>query len=140
MNKAVLVRRGVILVAVGGVAVLAWMPFPPLQHATEPWMPEWLKQMIVFFGQQDFLCNVSAFFILAVVVQGLFRGVGLKGRLRCAGALGALVVTLECGQLFLPHRFFDLKDIGSGLLGVAAGSLPWFIAGWRASRSAADGV
>ncbi len=140
MKARVVLIRGVAVLAVAGVVALAWMPFPPLQHISEPWLPGWAKRVISFFAQEDFLCNVLGFFLLTLAVQPVFPGKGRARRWRCAWWLAALVVTLECGQLFLPHRFFDLKDIASGWLGVAAGSLPWFIADWRASRPAADGA
>lgn len=117
--------------AVAGVAVaavLAWMPWPPLMHVGFTWIPDPVRHLINFLGNEDFLCNASAFFLLTLIAQPVFPRAGRAGRLRCAGWLAGLVVLLECGQLFLPHRFFDVQDILAGWVGVAAGSLPWLLA------------
>ena len=115
------------------ICYLALKPSPSLQDI--PLMPRpfgrWLEQY-------DFLCNVSGFWLLTLVVHATWA----RWREEEATAVAwralpliGLVAGLETMQWWLPKRVFDLHDIAAGWLGVALGSLPWLLAAVVAAKA-----
>lgn len=99
------------------------------------WMP---RELVRFFDRHDFLKNAVAFGGFAATVHFAFAGWASEPghRLaRRAALLGALVVALELGQLFLPLRCCDWRDVAAGWLGIGLASVAWArFAGERRTR------
>ena len=123
------------------VAVICYLALKPSPSVAEvPFMPRWLGRWL---DHEDFLCNVSGYLVLTIVIHATFSGwrraaAGVVWRR--AAWLGVLVAGLECGQLFLPRRFFDLHDIASGWLGVVVASLPWLVLPVKAATPKTPGL
>jgi hypothetical protein len=114
-------------------ALILW-PVPLLYDANTPGHAGWLRDLAHIMGKDDFAFNVAGMMIVTGLLHGLIYGAvraPWRYRWQIATALAALVIVLECAQLFLPHRHFDPADIVAGMLGVPLLTLPWTRAAWR---------
>ncbi len=113
---------GLILIGVGFVFYLSWVPSPKLEYLW--FMPNWLTRWTDLPAHEDSRTGVPFVFL------GLFAGLLARNthrflyRLVMAWLiLVGVVVIAEAGQLVLPHRVFRWADIGWGAAGAFAGLL-----------------
>lgn len=119
----------------GGFAVLAFFALKARPSVRDV---SWFSQDTIYFiDHQNVLCNVAAFGLAALIVEVPLRG-SPRGAPRHVGwravVIGFVVVVLECLQIFLPQRVFDIGDILAGWLGVFIVSAAFGISG-RGRRS-----
>jgi hypothetical protein len=111
-------------IGVGIVFYLSWLPSPDL---SQQWfMPGWLGR---WTNEHDRMRTAVPFFFL-----GILTGIVLEQKKRSWRrwlwawlGLVATVSIAETGQLFLPHRVFDLFDIVWGAFGAFTGMFISFL-------------
>jgi glycopeptide antibiotics resistance protein len=106
------------LACIGPVFFLSWIPDPALVRCS--WVPAEIGQ----WADRHVTLRTG----VAMVPLGLVLGIGLVGtqqKLRAwllgGISLTAVVVVAELGQLLLPRRVFDFKDILWGTAGAITG-------------------
>ena len=102
------------------VFYFSWLPNPDIGYKS--YFPEWLGQ---WTNANANLRTAVPFLFLGTIAEIWFydgRNV-LKKRTLIFLAASLVVTAAEVGQLFLPKRTFDLRDIGWGIAGTVAGIL-----------------
>lgn len=119
------------------VCYFSWIPEPSFR--TLQWMPAWLAN---WTDRNDNIRTAVPLGLLGVSCGWMLHMESAAARawVLCLGGLSGLVAVVELGQLFLPHRHCDWRDVAWGILGAAAGMLPWWIARGvgRAARAAEE--
>lgn len=106
-----LFRRLAVIGAVLGVTAFAYLSLRPSAFVGEVnWIPSWLGR---WADRHGVLRNAAAFFVF-----GFFYFACLDRRSLHLLALAAFAVAIEVGQLWLPHRVFDWRDIVASLAGL----------------------
>jgi VanZ family protein len=113
-----ILRLSALVLVVGGILFLALKPTPGLEELHI--LPlRWAR----YIDGTDDLRNIAGFFSLAVAIWVLLVGGRKKipwRQVRIALVFVVLLVpAVEVVQLFLPGRFSDLRDVGTGWLGIA---------------------
>jgi hypothetical protein len=112
-------------IGVSIVFYLSWLPSPDLSQIW--FMPAWLGQ---WTNKHDTMRTGVPFVFLGIMTGAILVK---KKRTRISWFYGwllliAVVSVAEIGQLFLPRRVFDLKDIAWGGVGSFLGlTLVWVI-------------
>ncbi len=104
------------LLAVGGLGIVAALFLSLKRSGDVPFTrftPDWLTLWVNHHGVMR---NFSAYAALALPF--LLREARFPGRVRTALLLAALAIGLECAQLFIPTRWFDLRDIATSVAGI----------------------
>lgn len=111
------------------IVYLSWKPSPSI--AEIPWMPTLLGQ---WFDHHDFSKNLIGYGIFGLsgfIAWSRPANVHRRAQVRLARrsilllvCFCALVLILELGQLALPHRTCDWRDMAAGWLGIL---LAWSI-------------
>jgi hypothetical protein len=106
-----LVRLLVLVGCAGLVGCVGFFALRSSPHLTEiTWLPRWLT---VWADNHGVLRNVVAFAAFGLVT---FAVSGCRCRTTIVAGLFAMV--LEVGQIWLPARFFDWKDIAASWAGL----------------------
>lgn len=116
MKNALLITASVFGVFL--VFYFSWLPDPDIGYKS--YFPAWLGK---WTNANANLRTAVPFLFLGIIAEIWFNDGQHVLRKRTIIFLAAsLVVTAaEVGQLFLPHRTFDLRDIGWGMTGTAVG-------------------
>lgn len=113
-------------VLVGAVVYFSWIPDPSFRHLS--WMPRWLRR----WADRNVNGRTAVpMLLLGMTLGWLLHGARVAGGRMwggCFGGLCGLVVLVELGQLFLPQRTCDWRDVAWGAAGSAAGLGPWWMA------------
>ncbi len=121
-------RRGTVFLGVVALASCSLVPIPPLRLVSWHQFPAFLQPAVQWLGGQDFWSNVLGVGAINLLVHtlmfGRYRAEPMR-RMRLIALMFALVVALECAQLFMPGRAFDLWDMVAGAVGLLLTSWPW---------------
>ncbi|GAB5560618.1 MAG: hypothetical protein SynsKO_22650 [Synoicihabitans sp.] len=105
------------------LAALTLMPTPPLHDITWQNRPDWIRGPIHTVGSNDIWFNLAGFIAASLIFNfSLYGRLRAPLRYRWIGAVFfiLILIVLECTQLLLPGRNFDLFDIGMMLLAMFA--------------------
>lgn len=107
------------------VFYLSWLPQPDLSKIW--YMPLWLGR---WTNAHDTLRTAVPFIFLGLLTGGWLAQSKRPWRWWLCTWLGLVTVVAiaEFGQLFLPHRVFDWRDIAWGVIGGITGLVAAFIA------------
>lgn len=127
-SRPSLFRRLAVVGAILCAAALAYLSLRPSAFVGEVnWIPSSLGR---WADRHGVLRNAAAFFVF-----GFFYFACLSRRGLHLIALGVFAVLIEVGQLWLPHRVFDWRDIVASLAGlVCAWLLAWLGNRFKPSR------
>jgi hypothetical protein len=109
-----------ILIGICAVFYFSWIPIPDL---TKLWfIPAWLGR---WTNVHDTLRTAIPFIFLGFITGCwlITTNRRLAWWLTTLLAFILIVIIAEAGQLFLPHRVFDLRDIAWGSFGALTGLL-----------------
>lgn len=127
-------RAGLAAAVVLALLILTLMPVPPFQNSNAPGRAGWLRDLSHMLARYDFAFNFAGMLAVTLLLNfAVYTHHRAAGRFRwlLATMVLLLVVLLECSQLLLPRRNFDLHDIVAGALGVLIATLPWTKPAWR---------
>lgn len=120
---------------IGVVAVLTLMPTPPLYDFTWQDSPGWLRDPVHTVGSHDYWFNFVGFALANLIFNFSLYGIRrapIRYRWQAVLFFTGIITVLECMQLSLPERNFDLMDIVASVLATWAITLLWVRASSRA--------
>jgi hypothetical protein len=112
----------IILLFVGAALIfyLSWLPDP--QIGLSNFVPDWIAEWADAKSNETIRTSVPFIFLGLLIGFWLLRGENfLKQWLLYWLLLIAIVLVAELGQLFLPNRIFDWRDVAWGACGAAGG-------------------
>lgn len=119
MKKTTLLLTGCALCGIAIVFYLSWLPNPDIGF--QAYFPRWLGR---WTNANVNVRTAVPFVFLGLIAEFIYTDSPRspwKRRLFIIAILITIVSLAEIGQLFLPHRHFDLGDIGWGFAGAVSG-------------------
>lgn len=90
--------------------------------------PSWLRVFAHWIGAHDFAFNFGGFALVNLILHFLWFGPHrdpLRYRIISGGMVAGIMILLEAGQFFIPHRNPDLGDMIAATAAAAVTTLPW---------------
>lgn len=112
------------------VFYFSWLPDPALAHVK--WLPAGLTSWADRHGRLRTAVPFAGLGLLAGLALAR-QGQPMLVWLRVWLLLAGVVVAAETGQLLIPRRVFDWRDIGWGMIGSLAGLFPGILVVWLRS-------